>query len=56
VITAVPDDAPVTIPLPEPTVATVLLPLVHVPPPRSLSVVVLPTHVVKVPEIGKGSG
>ena len=42
-----------TTPVPETTVATAVVPLVHAPPAGALvSVVVLPGHTVSVPEIG----
>ena len=44
-------------PLPEPTVATIILLLLHVPSlTASVSVVVLPTHIVFVPEMIDGEG
>lgn len=43
---------PLTIPDAEPTVAIVVLPLVHVPPPASVSAVVEPEHTVMAPVIG----
>lgn len=50
VITAVPAVRPVTTPVPEPTVATAVLLLLHVPPMLALlSVVVLPIQAVAVP-------
>ena len=53
---AVPVPAPVTTPLALPMVATDVLPLLHVPATGVLlSVVVTPTHVVAVPDIGVGS-
>jgi hypothetical protein len=53
VITAVPPDTPVTIPVPGPTVATAVLPLLHAPPVvASFKIVVPPGHRVKVPMIG----
>ena len=52
----VPPATPVTIPDELPTVATVVVPLVHVPPPvTSFNVVVLPTHSENVPVIGLGN-
>ena len=55
VIVAVPPDTPVTIPLPKPTVATVVLPLVHVPVvTASLSAMVNPVHTVESPVIAAG--
>ena len=48
---------PVTIPVVEPTVATVVLSLVQMPPEvASLSKVVRPTHAAGVPVIGAGTG
>ena len=47
---------PETRPLPEPTVATAVLLLVHVPPPASLSREVAPSHTFKLPDIGAGKG
>lgn len=53
----VPADTPVTIPVPEPTVATAVLLLLHEPPPEALvSVVVVPGHAVSVPPIAAGNG
>lgn len=47
---------PVTIPEPEPTVATDGVPLVHVPPVgMELSVVVVATHSASVPAIALGA-
>jgi len=57
VIVAVPADIPLTVPLSEPTVATVTLPLVHVPPPVvDDSDVDAPIHTVAVPVIDAGIG
>ena len=54
---AVPADTPVTTPDAEPTVATPVLPEVHVPPAvASLSVVVSPAQTTAVPVIADGSG
>ena len=53
-ITAVPADTPVTIPVPEPTVATMILPLVQVPPPTSDNAVVAPIQTPKTPVMGGG--
>lgn len=48
-----PGDPPVTMPVDEPTVATVMVLLVHVPPPLALaSVVVKPVHTKRLPVIG----
>ena len=55
-IFAVPAATPVTTPLPDPTVATPALPLFHVPPPASLSVMVRPTHTGVFPVIEVGVG
>jgi hypothetical protein len=50
---AVPTATPVTIPVVEPTVATGVRLLSHVPPGEaSLRVIVLPTPTVELPEIG----
>jgi hypothetical protein len=56
VISDVPGDAPITMPVPEPMVAIVVLPLLHVPPPASVSVVVPPTHMLVVPLMADGKG
>ena len=49
--------APVTMPVNEPTVATEVVPLVHVPPAStSDNVVVCPAHITNVPEIAVGKG
>ena len=56
VIFAVPAPTPVTTPLPEPTVATPVLPLVHAPPPASLSVMVRPAHTGVFPVMAAGVG
>ena len=53
---AVPADTPVTTPVPGTTVTTVVVLLLHVPPPASLNVVVDPTHTDAVPEIAEGNG
>ncbi len=45
-----------TTPVPEPIVATVVVPLVHEPPPASLNVVLFPAHMGVVPVIAAGSG
>jgi hypothetical protein len=51
----VPAETPFTKPLPEPIVATGVLPLVQVPPPgEELNVEVLPRHKDVVPETGAG--
>jgi len=55
VIVAVPPDTPLTTPDEEPTVATDVLLLLHVPPPLALlSAVVAPGHTVSVPVIAAG--
>ncbi len=51
-----PAATPVTIPEPEPTVATDDVPVVQVPPPASVSAVVIPTQTVPVPVIVPGNG
>jgi hypothetical protein len=52
---AVPELTPYTTPVAEPTVATAVLALVHVPDPEgSLKVVVSEVHTLVKPEIGKG--
>jgi len=48
--------SPVTTPVADPTIAIVVLLLLHVPPPASLSVVVAPEHTVSVPSIAVGKG
>lgn len=51
-MSAVPAATPVTMPVPDPTVAVAVLPLVHVPPDgEELNVVVAPSHTVAVPVI-----
>lgn len=53
---AVPAATPVTIPVPDPTVAITVLLLLHAPPVvASLSVVVWLTHAVVAPVIADGS-
>jgi len=48
---------PVIIPVPEPTVATAVLVLLHAPPGvASLTVVVAPVHRDKTPEMAAGNG
>ncbi len=49
VITEVPEVTPITTPVDDETVATDVLPLVHVPPPELLSVVVAPVQTLAVP-------
>lgn len=56
VIVAVPATNPLTTPEPNPTDATVVLPLVHVPPPASLSVVERPAQTEVIPVMAVGSG
>ena len=52
-----PGVTPVTVPLMEPTVATDVLALLHVPPVEtSLSVILEPAATVKIPESGAGVG
>lgn len=52
---AVPGVTPVTMPVPAPTVAMVVEPLVHAPPEGvEPNVVVLPWHTVSVPVITEG--
>lgn len=56
-IVAVPPATPVTIPDADPTVATDVLPLVHVPPLTELeSVVLRPAHTMGMPAIVAGPG
>ena len=52
----VPDAIPLTTPVPGATVATVVVLLLHVPPPASLNVVVEPRHTDAVPVIDEGNG
>jgi hypothetical protein len=53
----VPADAPLTIPLDDPTVATAGVALCHVPPAVALLSVVVPdTHTESVPVIAAGTG
>jgi hypothetical protein len=47
---------PVTIPVVDPTVATDVLLLLHVPPPASLNEVVIPEHTLSAPSIAVGNG
>ena len=54
-ITAVPAPAPKTLPV-EPTVATVISLLLHVPPPASDKVVVNPEQTLRLPSIAVGNG
>jgi hypothetical protein len=56
-MSAVPAATPITTPVPEPTVATPVLPLLQVPPlALLLNVVVLPMHTDAVPVIVAGTG
>ena len=51
-----PPAAPVTMPVVEPTVATPMLVLLHVPPVvASANVVEPPTHIVAVPDMAAGA-
>jgi hypothetical protein len=52
----VPAKTPDTTPVPETTVATLVVLLLHVPPPASLSEVVEPTQTEGVPLIADGNG
>ena len=55
-IAAVPAATPDTTPVEDVTAATLLLPLVHVPPPTELlNVVVLPAHTLVVPVMEDGT-
>ena len=54
VITEVPAETPVTMPVPAPTVAFALL-LLHVPGPKSANTVVRPSHTTAIPVMGDGS-
>jgi hypothetical protein len=57
VILVVPAATPVTMPVPEPTEAIAVLPLLHVPVPvTSLNVELAPAHAAVVPVIDEGSG
>jgi hypothetical protein len=56
VIVEVPASTPVTTPEAEPTVATLVVLLAHVPPPASVSVAVKPSHATDVPLIADGNG
>ena len=57
VITEVPSAMPFTMPVVSPTVAFVVLLLVHVPPPMpSVSEVVAPTQILVIPIMGPGAG
>jgi hypothetical protein len=56
VITETPPDTPVTTPVPDPTVATDVVPLVHVPPmDMSVKVVVEPAQIVDSPVTALGT-
>jgi len=54
VIVAVPSPNPVTTPVLSPTLATEVLLLVHVPPPASVNVEVLPRQTEVLPVIAPG--
>jgi hypothetical protein len=57
VIVDVPPETPVTVPDDEPMVATLVVPLVHVPPGEmSVSVVDVPAQIEARPVIAPGSG
>jgi hypothetical protein len=57
IIVTVPPDTPVTIPEEDPTVAIVVLLLLHTPPGgRQVKVIVLPAHRLVGPVIGPGFG
>ena len=57
IMVVVPEESPYTTPLEGPTVATVVLVLVHTPVPEaSASVVLLPAHTIAEPEIPTGNG
>ena len=56
VITVVPNVWPLTIPVREPTLATDGVLLAHVPPPKSVSVVLPVIHTSLPPDIGNGNG
>ena len=57
VMSVLPDATPVTAPVEEPTVATLALPLIHVPPgSESANVMTLPTHTVDGPVGVAGNG
>lgn len=55
-IAVVPVPAPVTIPVEAPTEAIAGEPLVHEPPPPSVSAVVAPMHTLSIPAIAAGKG
>jgi len=54
VMTEVPLETPVTMPVDEPTVAIDVLPLLHVPPPVPVKIIVEPTHTLPGPVIAPG--
>lgn len=56
VIVATPGDTPVTTPVVDTTVAIEVAPLLHVPPPASLSVIVAPVQTDDSPAMGDGNG
>ena len=56
IIVEVPVDPLVTNPVVDPIVATVVLLLVHVPPPASVRVAVEPIHIPGLPDMADGSG
>ena len=56
VITVVPGTSADTMPVEDPIVAMVVLPLLHVPPGALLNVVVNPTHTPRDPVIADGNG
>lgn len=55
IIVDVPGVNPLTSPVAEPTVATLVALLVHAPPPGDDKVVVAPAHTLAVPVIGDGA-
>lgn len=57
VIVAVPANIPLTMPVPDPTLATAVLLLAHVPPPTELlNVLVVPSHTFITPVMAGGGG
>ena len=57
VILAVPPDMPVAIPLPDPMIATEVLPLIHeLAGSMSLNVIAEPAHIIPAPAIAAGNG
>ncbi len=58
VIIAVPEATPVTTPVPETTVAILVLPLIHIPPAEPLLRVVVPplAHMLVIPVMADGFG